>query len=323
MKTLLRIVGVIAVLVIALILFINLTYQVDFTEEYPVDESLTVEVTPERVAHGEYLAYGPAHCAHCHISLDQLEAAERGEHVALSGGFELNLPPATLRAPNITMDVETGIGGLSDGELYRMLRYNVLHDGTTTIELMPFSTMSDEDIFSLIAFLRSQDPVKNEVAPTEWSMIGKAIKRFALVPMDDGLESHPVVERAATAEYGEYLAASVANCRGCHTQRDLKSGAFTGPEYAGGMTFEPTPESQGWQFVTPNLTPDKTGIMYGWDESTFFTRMKSGRVHMTSPMPWGAFAQLDSTDLGALWQFFSTIEPVEMHVDQIAFEPAE
>lgn len=151
MKIILQIVGVLAVVVIALVLFIQLTYNVDFTEEYPVDEDLVLEITPERVAHGEYLAYGPAQCASCHVRLEDLEAIDRGEKRPMIGGFELPLPPATLRAPNITPDEETGIGGLSDGELYRMMRYNVMHDDTTTIELMPFATMSDEDIYSIIA----------------------------------------------------------------------------------------------------------------------------------------------------------------------------
>ncbi|WP_170266440.1 hypothetical protein [Phaeocystidibacter luteus] len=202
-----------------------------------------------------------------------------------------------------------------------MMRYNILHDGTTTIELMPFSTMSDEDIYSVIAFLRTQEPVSHVVEPTEWTMMGKAIKTLALKPMDDGMDSHPEVVKGATVEYGKYLAASVANCRGCHTNRDLKSGAFIGPEYAGGMTFEPTPETQGWQFVTPNLTLHETGVMHGWDRNMFFNRMTAGRMHMTSPMPWGSFSRLDSTDLDALWLFFSSLEPVENEIAQVVFEP--
>ncbi|NVK03637.1 MAG: cytochrome C [Flavobacteriia bacterium] len=323
MKIILRIIGVLAVIVIALVVFIQLTYDVDFTEEYPVNEDLSVEITPERVAHGEYLAYGPAHCASCHIPMEDLQAIDNGEKRPLIGGFELTLPPATLRAPNITPDVETGIGGLSDGELYRMMRYNVMHDGTTTIELMPFATMSDEDIYSIIAFLRSQEPVHNVVEPTEWTMMGKAIKRFALKPLDDGLDEHPEVEKAVTVEYGEYLAESVANCRGCHTERDLKSGKYIGPFYAGGFNFEPSPETQGWSFVSPNLTPDESGVMHGWNESAFYARMKAGRSHMTSPMPWGTFSRMDSTDMSALWLFFSNLEPVENDIEQIAFEPEE
>lgn len=324
MKTLLRIVGVLAVVIIAFALFIQFTYNIDFSDDYPVDESLEVAITPERVAHGEYLSYGPAHCASCHVPLERIADVDAGVRVPMSGGFEFTLPPATLRAPNITPDPETGIGNLSDGELYRMLRYNLKHDGTATIELMPFATMSDEDIFSIIAFLRSQDPVHHEVANTEWSFLGKALRRFAIGPMDDGRDEHPIVTKAPTAEYGEYLAVSVANCRGCHTERDLKSGAFIGPEYAGGMRFDPSPETQGWTYVTPNLTTcNETGIMRGWTQDDFFERMTAGRAHATSPMPWGTFSRMDSTDLAALWQFFSQLDPVKNDVGQLAFAPEE
>lgn len=322
MKTAIRILGVIALFLVVLVLYIQFSYNVDFSEDYPV-RVLEVEITPERVSHGEYLAYGPAHCASCHVRFEDIPDIDAGEKRPMIGGFEFTIPPAVLRAPNITPDPETGIGNLTDGELYRMLRYNVKHDGTTTIELMPFSTMSDEDIYSIIAYLRTQEPIKHEVAPTEWTLLGKALRTFAIKPMDDGLDTHPSMTKAPTVEYGEYLARSVANCRGCHTERDLKTGAFIGPEYAGGFLFEPSPETQGWAFMSPNLTPDETGVMSNWDQAAFFSRMTSGRTHMTSPMPWGTFSRLDSTDLTALWMFLSQLEPVSNEISQVAFPPEE
>lgn len=322
MKRVFKILGVFLILIVILFVYINLSYQVDFTEDYPVHE-LSIEYTPERITHGEYLAYGAAHCATCHVPLEELPRIESGEKLPLKGGMEFTLPPATLRAPNITPH-ETGIGNMSDGELYRMMRYNILHDGTTTIELMPFATMSDEDIYSIIAFLRSQPPVENTIEPTEWSGLGKVIKAFALKPIDDGKAEHPPVEKSVSVEYGQYLAASVANCRGCHTERDLKSGAFIGPEYAGGFTFEPSPETRGWSFTSPNLTPDEeTGVMSGYTKERFISRIKEGRVHATSPMPWGTFNTMDTTDLEALWMFLSQLEPVHNEIAQVATPPVE
>lgn len=322
MKVLLKGIGVLLVLIVAFGLFIQLSYQQDFSEEYPVNEDLKVETTAARIAHGEYLAYGPAHCATCHVPVDKIAAVEAGEKVAMIGGGELTLPPGILRAPNLTPDPETGIGNLSDGELYRMLRYNIMHDGTTTIELMPFSTMSDEDIYSIIAYLRSQEPVHHEVAASDWTFLGKALKRFVIKPIDDGKSEHPPIQKGANIAYGKYLAESVANCRGCHTERDLKSGAFTGPEYAGGLHFDPSPETQGWAFNTPNLTPcEKTGIMKGWSKEAFMQRIRNGRTQAGSPMPWGTFSRMDSTDLEALWLFLSSLEPVENSIEQIAFAP--
>ncbi len=56
MKTLLRIVGILVGLILVFVLYIQLSYQVDFSDEYPVDENLTVVITEERVIHGKYLA---------------------------------------------------------------------------------------------------------------------------------------------------------------------------------------------------------------------------------------------------------------------------
>lgn len=323
MKIFKRVLGVLFALIAVVVLYIQFFYNVDFSDDYPITD-LVVESTPERVARGEYLAFGPAHCATCHVAMEDLGKVESGEIIPMSGGFEFTLPPATLRAPNITPDPETGIGNFTDGELYRMMRYNVMHDGTTTIELMPFATMSDEDIYSVIAYLRSQPPVHNEQAKTEWTFLGKIIKTLALKPIDDGKDVHPEVEKGVTREYGQYLAASVANCRGCHTERDLKSGAFVGPEYAGGFHFDASPETQGWQFNSPNLTPDEeTGIMARWSEDQFIKRIKDGRVHMTSPMPWGTFNRMDTTDLRAIYLFLSTLEPVHNEITEIVIAPAE
>lgn len=321
MKIALKILGGIGALVVLAILYIQFSYQINFSPDYPVDTELRVEVTPERVEHGKYLAYGPAHCAHCHVPLDQTPRIDAGEDLPMIGGMEFTLPPATLRSTNLTPDPETGIGNLSDGELYRMLRYNLKHDGTATIELMPFSTMSDEDIYSVIAYLRSQPPVVHKVEPTEWHFLGKVIKTVALGPIDDGEIGHAEVPKEVSVAYGEYLAASVANCRGCHTERDLKSGAFIGPEYAGGFVFEPSPETGGWRYISPNITPG--GIIQGWDKSTFIARMKEGRRHMTSPMPWGTFSRMDSTDLEAVWMFLQQLPANDTRIEQVAEEPKQ
>jgi len=45
--------------------------------------------------------------------------------------------------------------------------------------------------------------------------------------MGDGIVP-PAPEPDSTAAYGKYLAESVANCRGCHTNRDMMTGAYIG-----------------------------------------------------------------------------------------------
>lgn len=59
------------------------------------------------ITRGRYLAFGPAHCATCHVSIDKYRAVENEEQMPLSGGWELDIPPGTFRAPNLTPDMET------------------------------------------------------------------------------------------------------------------------------------------------------------------------------------------------------------------------
>lgn len=97
------------------------------------------------LAHGRYLTYGPAHCASCHTPVDQMDRVDAGEELPMIGGFAFTLPVATLYTPNITPDEETGIGRLTDGQLYRMMRHNVNHLGEAGPEFMPFRNMSEYD----------------------------------------------------------------------------------------------------------------------------------------------------------------------------------
>jgi hypothetical protein len=123
-------------------------------------------------------------------------------------------------------------------------------------------------------------------------------------------------------EYGKYIAKYVANCYGCHTDRDLKTGAFIGEPFAGGLHFAPDRFSEGKAFNSPNLTPDpKTGIMSEWTEETFIARFREGRLVEGSPMPWGAFSRIDEVELKALYLYFNSIKPVENEVNNVVIVP--
>ncbi|MDP6909633.1 MAG: hypothetical protein QF371_09010, partial [Flavobacteriales bacterium] len=60
-----------------------------------------------------------------------------------------------------------------------------------------------------------------------------------------------------------------------------------------------------------------------WTEEQFITRMRGGRVHMTSPMPWGPLSRLDDIDLKALYRFLQTVDPVNRDNGQLVTPPAE
>ena len=230
--------------------YVNANYNRCMDDEYPIPD-IAIEIDSAKIAHGKYLALGPAHCSHCHSPMESLPDVELGKEVDMTGGFVFELPIGKLYTPNITSDPETGIGALSDGQLYRMLRHNIRHDGSVCLELMPFFAMSEYDVKSVIAYLRSLKPVKQQHPDHEYNLLGKMVRTFALKPSVPASPPPAFLERDSTVEYGKYLSEAVANCMGCHTNRDLKTGAFIGEPYAGGLVFEDG-STQFWKFITPN-----------------------------------------------------------------------
>jgi mono/diheme cytochrome c family protein len=309
-------------LIVGGVIFVYATWNKTFEAPLPDFKAST---DPAVIARGKYLAYGPAHCASCHTPMDKLDDVKKGVELPLSGGWEITIPPGTFRAPNITPDMETGIGKFTDPQLARALRYSVKHDGSVLVPFMPFQEMSDEDVIAVISFLRSQPAVHHDVKPRELTFLGKAIVAFGLIKPQGPNNTPPkMATKDTTATYGKYIANSVSNCVGCHTDRDLKTGKFTGVPFAGGFKMPPDAFSEGYGFVTPNITPDKeTGIMANWNEATFISRFKAGRAHKGSPMPWESFSKLDSLELKALYSYLHTMQPVSKKIEKVVYSPGE
>ena len=91
--------------------------------------------------------------------------------------------------------------------------------------------------------------------PGPEAFLGKAVKAFLIKPMGPlDVERPKAVTPDTSVAYGEYLANSVSNCAGCHTTRDLMTGAYIGEQIAGWAGMEGNTE--GTCFTTPNLTTD-------------------------------------------------------------------
>ena len=265
------------------------------------------------IARGKELVYGPAHCANCHVAQGKEELVFAGKEAPLSGGNLFDLPIGKIRAKNLTPDL-TGIGRMSDKEFARALRYGVSPEGSAYFDFMPFHNTSDEDLTAIVSYLRSQPAVKHEVPANDFNLLGKVVKAFLLKPVGPDGTVEKTVKRDTTAVYGKYLANSVANCRGCHTNRDLMTGAFIGEDYAGGLKFDNVTDSGTFSLTTPNLTPDETGRLSGWTQQQFLKRFRMGTLIKQSHMPWGPFSRMSDDDLKAVWNYLQTVKPVRNEV---------
>ncbi len=262
------------------------------------------------IARGKYLVTGPAHCAFCHAPANLSDKVERGEVVDLIGGFEFKLPIGIIRSANITSDPETGIGKFTDGEIARTLRHAVGKDGRAIPDFMPFQNLSDDDLTAILSYLRTLPPVKHYVEHYDFNFLGMAVKAFLLKPLGPNGPNPKTVTPDSTVEYGKYIVWSVANCRGCHTERDMKTGAFIGEDFAGGSEFEGIKDPK-FKVYPPNITSDQqTGKLANWTEEFFVERFRKGKLVLESPMPWGPFSRMTDLELKAVYRYLKTVKPV-------------
>ncbi|MES1221264.1 MAG: cytochrome c [Bacteroidota bacterium] len=298
-----------------LIIFVILVFALQgkkFSAPYPANIHASTDSAV--IARGRYLAFGPAHCSGCHSPASNQEKINAGEQLPLMGGLVFELPIGKLYSRNITPDDETGIGKLPDSVIARSLRYGVARDGRALFDFMPFHNLSDEDLTAVISFLRSQQPAKNDVPANHLNFIGKAVKAFLIKPVGPDGEVAKSVQADTTAAYGKYLSTYITNCRGCHTNRSLMTGAYTGPFFAGGLKFES--EEKGTYTVTPNLTPDKeTGRIYGWTQEQFINRFRQKKLIDISEMPWDQFRNMTDNDLKAIYSYLMSLEPIKNKIE--------
>jgi len=269
----------------------------DRTFDVPTPE-LKSSSDPTVIARGRYLAFGPAHCSDCHAGLESRAVLAQGGTPPLSGGMVFDIPPGVIRVPNITPDRATGIGKFTDGQIARMIRYGVRHDGRAALPFMEFNNMNDSDIVAVLSFLRSQAPASHAVEPTNLNWMGKAVTAFMLEPLTPA--ATPVANR------GEYIVDALANCAGCHTQRSMVSGAFTGPRLRGGIPMESSVNA-AIKLTPPDLTGNPGGRTAMWTEDEFVARFHAGERIPGSPMPWQAFGRMSEEDVRSIYRYLKSV----------------
>ena len=269
--------------------------------------------TPQRLERGRYIATALSGCVYCHSPHDWA-ATETPVIAGKEGSGEVEPYadlPGRIIAPNITPDPETGAGTWSDDQLARAIREGIGHDGRALFPLMPythFRAMSDEDVASVIVYLRSLPAVRNALPATEIIFPVKYLMRVVPEPLNS-----PVAQEATPdpVKRGEQLI-NLAGCMDCHTPAD-KGQPVAGMVGSGGFGF-PGP----WGFVaSANITPDPSGLSY-YDETLFVDVIRTGSVkaRKLSPiMPVMAYKNLSDDDLKAMFAYLKTVKPVSHRVD--------
>ena len=82
---------------------------------------------------------------------------------AFSGGLTFTTPVFIATAPNITPDVETGIGSWSDAEIGRAITAGIARDGHPLRQPMAFgyyAGLKAGDVADIVAWLRTAPPLQ-------------------------------------------------------------------------------------------------------------------------------------------------------------------
>jgi mono/diheme cytochrome c family protein len=305
-KIILALLVIVVVAFVACVVFVASRQNLKFDTPYPEVAASTDSLV---VTRGHYLVRSVVNCAGCHGDTSSTAQELAGEDIALSGGYVFDIPPGKIYARNITPDPETGLGNVTPQAIARALREGVGLDGRALLPFMEMQGLADDDLAAVVSYLKSMPPVHNPVPMHQYTLLGKVIKATAFSkpvgPKEPPLKAAP---HGATIENGRYLVESVALCGSCHTQRNMMTGAFTGPHLGGATGFDAT-ATLSWS--PPNITSDPTtGRLGNMTEDEFVTRFRAGRLLEGSPMPWQGFSRMDEQDLRAIYLYLKSLPPV-------------
>jgi mono/diheme cytochrome c family protein len=252
-------------------------WKLNNSHENPVPQ-LSVVVTPERVARGE--RFGSL-CASCHSP--EADAAMTGKDFLGEGA-----PPiGDFFAPNLT---PTHLANWSDGEIVRAIREGIHRSGRSLL-IMPaeaFRHLSDEDVQSIVAFLRSLQPEGVDTPPNHLNVLGAIMANIAPIFEAQSPITEPVLAPPAgpTAAYGAYL--SSFSCEMCH-----------GADLLGNAEFQ---------------VPPLLAVPLAWGEEAFIKFMRTGTRPDGSSvdgetMPW--------EDLGRLFSDNEELRAIYAHLEEV------
>lgn len=144
----------------------NLIYKVGRTLFLHPDRDSTPAVPPRgaTAAYGEYLTLHVALCADCHTARTGMRQLPDMRKLLAGSAHPSKDFPAN--PANITPDSATGIGRWSEADFIRTIRTGVDPKGDSLNPFMPWQQirrMTDDDLRAIYRYLRTVEPVRNEV----------------------------------------------------------------------------------------------------------------------------------------------------------------
>ena len=221
------------------------------------------------------------------------DAISRGEHIAtiwtctkchgdnLSGTLIADDAfLGTIPATNLTSGDGGIAGSYTEADWIRAIRHGVKPNGRVEIMMNNYSTMSEQDLGDLIAYLKQIPPVASDHPTIHFGAIlpvlptaGYLMPAAEQINHDAPRPADPVP--GATIEYGSYLSVLCIECHNSNLGRKLEK----------------------------------------WDREEFIRAMQTGVLpdgkQIGSTMRKKTFSELNDTELTALWLYYQNLYALE------------
>jgi mono/diheme cytochrome c family protein len=291
-------------------------------------KEITIERTPERIEHGRYLANSVTVCMDCHAVRDFSKFSGPPTPGTLGKGgdrFDHSVGlPGVFFAKNIT---PFGISRYTDGELFRVITTGVTKEGRPMFPLMPYlyyGRMDPEDIYDIIAYLRSIEPVESSIPESTADFPFNFL--IHTMPQPSNPQTKP--DTTDQLAYGAYMT-NASGCVECHTRVE-KGQIVKEFSFSGGREFL---FPDGSMVRSSNITPDAGTGIGTWSREQFIAVFKqyadsSYVIPSVKPgefntvMPWTMYAQMKERDLSAIYTYLKSVKPIENKVEKFS-GPAE
>jgi mono/diheme cytochrome c family protein len=220
---------------------------------------------PAVITKGHYLAIS-GDCMSCHT-------AQGGQPYA--GGRMLPTPFGNIPAPNITPDLETGLGNWHFEDFWRALHTGVGRDGELlypAFSYTSFTKVTREDAIAIFAYLRSLTPINQPAKPLGLRFpynVRGALTAWRTVYFKPGTYQLDPTQ-SASWNRGAYLVQGLAHCNECHATRGTWGGIDPRVSLTGGEI-----PAQNW--YAPDLSTQVNGGLQGWNQQDIIDLLKTGQ----------------------------------------------
>jgi len=264
---------------------------------------------------GAYLVNTIMACGNCHSPRDADGKPIAGRE--FSGGLTFTTPAFVATAPNITPDLETGIGRWSDAAIKRALVEGMRPDhgrlaGVPLAAIMPanfYKALLPDDLDAVVAYLRNVKPIRSESPDPVYKT---AVRRD---PYPDAEAGFDKTMFADPIRRGAYLV-TIGHCMECHSAWSRGVSDFKGGLGRGGRSFPPregspqgTPDS-----IAANITAHPAAGIGDWSDAEIISAITHGIARdgraLKPPMAYSYYAGLTASDLADIVAYLRKVPPL-------------